>query len=279
MGAPTDPVYLRVLADLRAQIRDGVLAPGARVPSRNAIIARYGVGETAAKHALQVLAAEGLIEARAGSGSYVRKIPAVRLLEHDRLHFPGSPFGLAEAAGTDPAAGAAGTDGADPGRAGQAAPAGGEAVRLAWEHHAERVQAPPSVARRLRLEPGDDRVMRTRYLLTADGSPVQLATSYEPMAITAGTPVLLPEQGQFAGRGVIARMGVIGIQVDQVTEDIAIRPSQAAEASALAIALGALVIAVERAHLAGDRVVEVGDIVIPADQYRLRYRIPVTRAD
>ena len=36
----TGPVYLRVLEDLRAQIRDGVLAPGARVPSRNAIIAR-----------------------------------------------------------------------------------------------------------------------------------------------------------------------------------------------------------------------------------------------
>ena len=274
MGAPTDPVYLRVLADLRAQIRDGVLPPGARVPSRNAIIARYGVGETAAKHALQVLATEGLIEARAGSGSYVRKIPAVRTLEHDRLHFPGSPFGLAELA-----AAANGAEGAGQEQASNAAQANGEAVRLAWEHHAERVQAPPSVARRLRLEPGDDRVMRTRYLLTADGTPVQLATSYEPMEITAGTPVLLPEQGQFAGRGVIARMGVIGIQVDQVTEDISIRPSQAAEASALAIALGALVICVERAHLAGDRVVEVGDIVIPADQYRLRYRIPVTRAD
>ena len=48
MGAGTDPVYLRVLEDLRAQIRDGVLAPGARVPSRNGIMARYGVGETAA---------------------------------------------------------------------------------------------------------------------------------------------------------------------------------------------------------------------------------------
>src|ERR1700683_2533549 len=71
MGSPTHPVYLRVLADLRAQIRDGILPPGARVPSRNAIIARYGVGETAAKHALQVLAAEGLIEASAGSGSFV----------------------------------------------------------------------------------------------------------------------------------------------------------------------------------------------------------------
>jgi len=265
MGAPTDPVYLRVLADLRAQIRDGVLAPGARVPSRNAIIARYGVGETAAKHALQVLAAEGLIEARAGSGSYVRRIPAERLLEHDRLHFPGSPFGLGPLAGAH--------------QNGDQDQPDGEAVRLAWEHHSERIQASPSVARRLRLEPDDDRVVRTRYLLTADSLPVQLATSFEPMAITAGTPVLLPEQGQFAGRGVIARMGVIGIQVDQVSEEIAVRPSLAAEAGTLDIALGAPVLSIDRAHLAGERVVEVADIVIPADQYRLRYRIPVPRLD
>jgi GntR family transcriptional regulator len=74
-------------------------------------------------------------------------------------------------------------------------------------------------------------------------------------------------------------MSVIGIQVDQVVEQIAVRPSQPAEATALAIGLGAPVLCIERAHLAGDRVVEVGDIVIPADQYRLRYRIPVTRAD
>jgi DNA-binding GntR family transcriptional regulator len=217
------------------------------VPSRNAIMARYGVGETAAKHALQVLAAEGVIEARAGSGSYVRRTPAVRPLEHDRLHFPGSPFGLA-------------------------AQVNGEAVRMGWEHHAEQVHAPASVARRLGLEPGDDVVMRTSYLLTADGTPVQLATSYEPVAITAGTPVLLPEQGQFAGLGVITRMGAIGIQVDQVTEEIAIRPSQEAEATTLAIAPGAALICVERAHLAGNRVVEVSDIVIPANQYKLRYQ-------
>ena len=98
MSAPTDPVYLRVLEDLRERIRGGVLPPGARVPSRNAIIANYGVGETAAKHALQVLASEGLIEARTGSGSYVRRAPAASYLEHDRLHFPGSPFGLDERA-------------------------------------------------------------------------------------------------------------------------------------------------------------------------------------
>jgi len=92
MGTSTDPVYLRVLDDLRHRISSGLLEPGARVPSRNAIIARYGVGETAAKHALAVLAAEGLIEARPGSGSYVRHAPVTRYLEHGRLGHPGSPF-------------------------------------------------------------------------------------------------------------------------------------------------------------------------------------------
>jgi len=38
MAASTDPVYLRVLEDLRARISEGLLEPGARVPSRNAIM-------------------------------------------------------------------------------------------------------------------------------------------------------------------------------------------------------------------------------------------------
>src|SRR5262252_1282718 len=86
MGTTTEPVYLRVLEDIRSRISTGALQPGARVPSRNAIITNYGVGETAAKHALQVLVAEGLIEARPGSGCYVRRAPDAGVLEHDRPH-------------------------------------------------------------------------------------------------------------------------------------------------------------------------------------------------
>jgi GntR family transcriptional regulator len=264
MAASTDPVYLRVLEDLREQIRGGVLPPGARVPSRNGIIARYGVGETAAKHALQVLATEGLIEARAGSGSYVRKVPAACHLAHDRLHFPGSPFGL-----EDPRR-AAGGDGGPDGDA--------HSPRLSWEHQSERVVAPPHIARLLGPGSGDVLVTRTRYLLSADGTPVQMATSYEPAELTAQTPVPLPEQGPFAGRGVIERMKVIGVQVDQVVEDISVRPSLSAEAMALDIPAGAPVLLIERAHRAGQRTVEVGEIVIAADRFRLRYRIPVAPA-
>ena len=257
MGTSTDPVYLRVLDDLRHRISSGLLEPGARVPSRNAIIARYGVGETAAKHALAVLAAEGLIEARPGSGSYVRRAPVTRYLEHGRLGHPGSPFGLAGPvpAGTGPAGDEAGPR---PDRA----------------HEAGRVSPPPAVARRLGLRPGC-LTMRTRYVLRAGGTAVQLALSWEPVSLTAGTPVAVPEEGPLAGRGVIERMKAIGIIVDQVTEDISVRPALRAEAAVLGLAPGAPVLLVERSHLAAGRAVETADIVVAADGHRLRYRIPV----
>jgi GntR family transcriptional regulator len=261
MSTSTDPVYLRVLEDLRTRIRDGVLGPGARVPSRNAIIARYGVGETAAKHALQVLATEGLIEARAGSGSYVRKVPASCYLEHDRLHFPGSPFGLDESA-------KAGHDGRGDG-------ARRTARRLSWEHQTEHLVPPAHIAARLGLEAGAAATV-TRYLLSSDGEPVQLATSYEPADITAGTAVAVPEQGPLAGRGVIERMASIGIEVDQVVEEISVRLSLRAEASALALPPGAPVLLIERVHRSGGRAVEAGEVVIAAERFTLRYRFPVT---
>jgi DNA-binding GntR family transcriptional regulator len=154
----------------------------------------------------------------------------------------------------------------------------GTARRLSWEHQTEHVIPPPQIARRLGLVPGVDWAMSTRYLLTADSEPVQLATSYEPDRITAGTPVALPEQGPLAGRGVIERMASIGVRVDQVAEELSVRPSLRAEAVALGLPPGAPALVIERVHLAGGQAVEVGEIIIAADRFRLRYRIPVPGA-
>jgi DNA-binding GntR family transcriptional regulator len=256
MGATTEPVYLRVLQDLRSRIRSGLLEPGARVPSRNAIITNYGVGETAAKHALQVLAAEGLIEARPGSGSYVRKVPAATFLEHDRPQFPGSPFGVQEAVTT------AGPGGRD------------VSWRLAWEHQTEQLPAPPQIAERLGLAAGELATV-TSYLLTADGQPVQLATSYEPPLLTAGSAIAFPEQGPLAGHGVLERMRSIGIEIDEVVEEIGVRPALRAEAAALAVPAGALVLVIQRVQYAAGRAVEASEVAVPADRVKLRYRFPV----
>jgi DNA-binding GntR family transcriptional regulator len=264
MGASADPVYIRVVEDLRVQIREGVLPPGSRVPSRFGIMKQYGVGETAAKHALAVLAAEGFIEPRSGSGSYVRPQQEIARLDHDLARCAASPFG--PGAGTGPVAGP-----------GPVLPAGqdgnGQAPPPAWEHQCDRVQAPPQVARRLRLR-GDTGVMRSRYVLRHGSSPVQMATSYEPLQLTAGTPVQHPEEGPLAGRGVTARMAAIGIEIDEVVEEISSRAPLAAEAAALEIPPGARVIHVERTHLAAGRRVETCDVVVAADHYRLRYRFP-----
>jgi DNA-binding GntR family transcriptional regulator len=258
MGTTTEPVYLRVLEDLRSRIRSGLLEPGARVPSRNAIITNYGVGETAAKHALAVLLAEGLIEAKPGSGCYVRKIPPAGFLEHDRPQFPGSPFGVAEMAA-----------------AGQRADSPQLASRkLAWQHQTEHVQPPAPIARRLNLGPGELATM-TRYLLSADSEPVQLATSFEPAQLTAGSQVALPEQGPLAGRGVIERMRSIGVDIDEVTEEVGVRLSSRADAAELSIQPGSPVLVIERTHHRAGQAVECTEIVVPADRFKLRYRYGV----
>jgi DNA-binding GntR family transcriptional regulator len=261
MGTTTGPVYLRVLEDLRSRIHSGVLGPGARVPSRNAIITNYGVGETAAKHALHVLVAEGLIEARPGSGCYVRRAPAAAYLEHDRPQFPGSPFGVAESVAAD---------GDDAGHG----PA--MARRLTWEHQTTQGPATPAFAARLGLPPGAAVVM-TSYIMRADDEPVQLAISCEPAELTAGTAVALPEQGPLAGRGVAERMRSIGVEVDDVAEEVSVRPAILTEATTLAMPAGSAVLVVDRVHYSGARAVEAAEVVVPADKFRLRYRFPVDR--
>jgi DNA-binding GntR family transcriptional regulator len=272
MGASTGPVYRRVAEDLRVQIREGVLPPGSKVPSRFGIMKQYGVGETAAKHALAVLAAEGFIEPRSGSGSYVRPQRDVTRLDHDPARCAASPFGLANHVG------AAGRpcDADGDARDGQAHQDGTGQAPPSWEHHSDRIQVPPYVARRLRL-PAGARVTRTRYLLREGSAAVQVATSYEPLQLTAGTPVQHPEEGPLAGQGVRARMTSIGIAVDEVVEEISARTPLSGEAAALEITPGARVIHVERTHLAAGRPVETCDIVVAAERYRLRYRFPARR--
>ena len=69
MTVPTDsPAYLRIAADLRWQISEGELMPGAKLPSEAQLMERHGVSNTIVKAVRQILVSEGLVEARRGSG-------------------------------------------------------------------------------------------------------------------------------------------------------------------------------------------------------------------
>ena len=245
------PAYLRIADDLRRGIVDGTLAPGGRLPSRAQLSGQYGVSDRVAFEAIRLLVSEGFVETRSGSGSYVRRQPEVRRLTRSwyREKRSGSPF---------------------------VADMTAQGRQASWEAHSERVEPPPAIIERLGLEPGE-RTLRTAYRFLADDEPVMLSTSYEPLALTEGTPVLLPERGPHAGRGIVARMNVIDIEVTHVVENISARPALASEAEQLQAQTGLCLIVIERTYFAGDRPVETADMVIPSDRYQVSYQIPVGR--
>lgn len=237
--ASSDPVYLRVVADIRRQIVDGSLSPGAPIPSRAQLTRKYGVGETAARHALRVLAAEGLIVGRVGSGHYVREQPVLLPLHRWRFHDHHAPFG---------------------------ADIQSQGTRATWDWRVEPADATPDIAHRLRLDESAP-VTRTHYVFRGDGKPIQLATSYEPAEFG--------ETAEESPRGLIARLSAIGVKVTEIVEQVYTRVPQPAESDALALPGGVQVLHVERTHWAGDRPVETSDIVIPGDRFRLVYAHPL----
>ncbi|MFB7914464.1 GntR family transcriptional regulator [Streptomyces sp. NPDC056061] len=236
---PREAPYLAVADALRARILAGEWGTGARLPSRIRLAEEYGVGRNVVQRAVDRLIIDGLLEGRAGSGTYVstprERLRLVRSRHRERRAGSSPSFGARERGSAD-----------------------------AWDAHSQvRVPAPEAIAERLAIGPGD-LCVRTYYEFLADGRPVQLSESWEPMAITDGTPVVLPERGPLAGKGVVERMRSIGVVVETVVE--VPRPARAtrAQANLLGIGMGDLVLRIERTiHDIDGRPVETADMVIP----------------
>ncbi|MCG5211783.1 GntR family transcriptional regulator [Streptosporangium sp. KLBMP 9127] len=241
--ASSDPVYLRVVDDLRRQIVNGSLAPGAVVPSRAQLTRRYGVGETAARHALRVLTTEGLIFGRVGSGHYVRERATLVPLHRSRFHDHHAPL---------------------------AADLHSQGRRVSWVWRVERVRATPELADRLRL-PEYAPIVRTRHIYRSNGKPVQLTWSYEPAELAEGQPV--PAEGTDSRKSVVARMAAVGLNVTDIVETVRTRVPEPAEIDALDLCAGVHILHLERTHHAGSRPLETSDTVVPGDAFHLVYTL------
>jgi GntR family transcriptional regulator of arabinose operon len=80
------PKYQQVFNNLRRDIVSGRYGPGDRLPSEVELVKRFGSSRITVGRAVRDLREEGLVERRAGSGTFVRKLPFGR--EH------GLSFGL-----------------------------------------------------------------------------------------------------------------------------------------------------------------------------------------
>jgi DNA-binding GntR family transcriptional regulator len=242
------PAYLQIADDLRDRILSGRLKAGDRLPSESDLMRDYDMSRTVAKMAINVLRSEGLITSHPGKGSFVRAAREVRRLGNDRYQRRSDaspPFA------------------SDTKAAGQSA---------RWEHHSREERASAVIAERLAIQPGDP-VMVTDYRFFADDEPMQLSISYEPLAMTRGTPVELPENGDVLG--VIARMDAIGQHVTEVSERVTTRAPHPHETDALAIPAGVPVLCIVRTHYTGATPLETADIVVPGDRYEVTWRTVV----
>jgi len=66
------PLYVRVVDDVTAQIRGGVLKPGDRLPTIQEMAASYEVSPSTVKLALRILEERGLTYGQQGKAIFVR---------------------------------------------------------------------------------------------------------------------------------------------------------------------------------------------------------------
>ncbi|SEF30183.1 GntR family transcriptional regulator [Amycolatopsis pretoriensis] len=243
-GQTPGHLYERIAAALRDQILARTLAPGARLPTRDDLAATFGASETTVRLALDLLESEGLINRGRGAAPTVRLYdPLIRRAEQHYKSEPGAPF-AEEAIATE------------------------RVPRYSHETRPDR--AGLETAHRLKIGVGDE-VMRTDYVSYANDEPMMLTTSYEPLAITRGTPIEKPEEGPLMGAGIVDRFTSIGLRPTAVVERLHSRMPRPSEVEALALKPGIPVIVIVRTSYAGETPIETADILLAAHQYKLEY--------
>jgi GntR family transcriptional regulator len=235
--------YQRVAADLQ-QIAAG-LADGERLPlTLDELAQRHGVSAAVALQAAREIEAAGLIEVRHGAGMFARKFTP--LLRHGSRRLSRDQW--------------------ESGPGIQAADAENRAREVDRIEVTQEQQAPPVAAA---LGVGPVVVRRRRYLI--DGRPVQLATSWLPASIAAGTRIAEPDTGP---GGVYARLTELGHAPARFWEEITARMPLPAEREALALPRGRPVLEItRRAITAEGRTVEITVMLLDAAAYVLDYDI------
>jgi GntR family transcriptional regulator len=235
----------RVADALRTAILSGGLPDGSRLPSLAELSAEYGVTTDMARQAIAQLRAERLVVTRQGAGAYVSRFPLI---------IRSSPARLAVerwGSGED-------IQDADTG-----------ARTRTVDVVVGEVPVPEFAGEALGVRPGRKVLSRSRRFVV-DDRPVQLATSYLPLALVRGTAAAYTDTGP---GGLYARLADLGHAPVRFVERVAARAARPDERAALDLsASGGLVFEVTRfAYDADGRCVEVNRMVLDAAVYELEF--------
>ncbi|WP_035303200.1 GntR family transcriptional regulator [Actinokineospora inagensis] len=233
--------YTDIAAHFRSRIESGELAPGQRLPTLREVMAEFEVAQQTASRAYKVLKAEGLTKATTGAGTVVAD--------------PASAIG-ARVRGW-----------AATGRALSA----GESSEIT---EIGTVSADEAVAIRLELAPGSPVFVRRR-VVSRDGAPTHLTSSYYPAEVIEATPELGVPTSTGGSRELAAER--LGSAQDRVLEEVTSRLATDEEKIQLGLTgSGATVVTqvTRTVWLVDGRIVEVAVKVCPGATV-LRWSTPL----
>jgi GntR family transcriptional regulator len=236
------PKYAQVVAEIKRRIETGSYPAGTLLPSEYQLVVEFGISQPTVVRALGALRHDGWIETQQGKGNFVLSHPV-----------------LAWTARTRPAYGVLELPEAQ--LAGELVQAG---VKLATPH----------VTALLGLKPGARAFVRQR-LLTEDGEPVELASAWLPLELTAGTDLASPDPLNESIRHHLSARKKI--RLAHAVEQITARHPAGEEAVLLRLAPDAPVLSViVTAYDAAARPIQVSDLVLPGQRHELRDAYPFT---
>jgi GntR family transcriptional regulator len=242
-------LYERIASDLRNEITDKQLLPGALLPSEAQLAERYGVARTTVRRAIADLIAEGLITSITGRGHLVLVVrPLLWVASHAErnVHVDQSPSDVWSQTIRD--LGRVPT----------------EKIRV------ERAHAQDQVAKWLNLE-SDEPVVVRRRIRFVDGEPYQIADSYYPWSIVAGTPIEAPDDVLPGVYHVFEKLGRPWV----VTRDrVRARAPSFDETQTLRIPRGVQVAEVIRRSYDADGVpLRLTVFILPQDRHEIEYEM------
>ena len=253
----------RITAELRRQIHDGTLGPGALLPSEPELARDYKVSRQTARVALQTLEQEGLITVRPRRGRTVRVPPrrAVRSSERHQAEKNNAIRPEAERA-----------------KLGEAET--NLSMSIAEQKFTsayDTVMPDHELANILDIDLATP-LLRRKFESTdpQTGHLLSSSVSYIPKKYLEGNPALLDQTNEPWPGGTLHQLSTVGIEIMQVVDQVTARMPASAETQAWDLPSGIPLLVCRRISSDADgRVIEVSDAEYPADRTELRFTTPL----
>jgi GntR family transcriptional regulator len=246
------PPSRRIAEELRRQIESGKWRPGDKLPSERALAEAHGAARNTAREAIRILAEQGLVTAKHGSGVFVREPQRLFRFGSDRYSLKNRETGLT------------------PFRL--EAKRQGKVARIEVPSIA-RERPPADVADRLNVPADEESVVHRENHYFADDEPVQVVSTYLRWDEAQGTLLMQQKTGK---DGIYGRLEDLGHVMTHVRDEISARMPTPEEAAILELLPGVPVLEVLHTSLDQDGTpFEVSRYVHRADQTGLLYELPV----